>query len=289
MVEQTLFERGISGEVPLVWLYAHGAKLAGEEVADLGRNPGALTRSLQACVDVVGVPAVAPTFDTGFEHRAVQHVLPGGDGIEAPEDAFDVVVEDVLGDGTIELILESTDRLASMLDEASVIGTLTAPRMLVDRLVDSDDPAALEEAWFLVEDVQIALANAYLDRGADGLMILPSAGFRDDPHEAGALRALANVAGHFDATTLAFVEAIDDEALQVAVDAGVDALAAPDGIDERLVGGHDVALGVEGSPERFRQGTVDRVRAELPAEVFLTSEAPLPPDIALDRLHDVLG
>lgn len=283
----TPFDRALSGEVPLVWLYAHGAKLAGEDVAELGRNPGALTRSLEACVDVFGVPVVAPAFDTGFENRAVRNSLVGGEAIAAPEDAFDVVAEEVLADGRIETILEATERLTTTLEDASVIGTLTEPRTLVEGLVATDAPETLEETWFLVEDVQIALANAYLDRGVDGLMILPSTGFRADPREAAALRALANVAEHFDSTTLAFVEDLDEESVRFASNVGFDALAAPTGVDEPRVP-DDRSLGLALPADEFRNGRVDRVRANLPPEVFVTSEAPLPADVPPEAIHDVM-
>ncbi len=279
------FSRAIAGDRPLVWCYEYGAALAGEDPAALPTDAGALARSLTACVDVFGVPAVAPTFDPTLEADAIREALPV-DSIETADDAFAVAVEDVLGDSRIETALDATDRLGAELDDASVVGSLTGPRTILESLPASEDPDILEETSFLVEDVLVALANAYLERGAAGLLIQEPAGPSDGAGSGEALTPVANVAGHYDAVSLLLVDDATERDVELAADVGIDALAANEDVEDRLEGTvpADLDLGKALAPEQLGEGS----SVGAPHGAFLTTHGPVPRDVDPEIIHALM-
>lgn len=293
-------------EPPLPWISEYAAELESESVGSFRTDAGARTRSLATAADLFGLPAVAASFDPTLAAEAVGCSVERDDGPEGAwavegivaslDDALDVDVDAVTERGRVPAVLDATERLVATLGGTSVLGGLAGPAWLADALLagaDADE-ATLEEVGFVAEDVAIALANAYLDRGVDGLVVLEPDGpaiaerFRD------AVVPLLNVVDHYDAVALLARRAVDDEGVELAASVGFDAVTGQVANPERAASVAEdagIVLGVGVPDDRLLDGptSVGSFRSTLPTGVLCSTEWAIPAGTAPEAVHELVG
>lgn len=298
----TPIERCLAERRPaLPWVGAYAAGLEGESVGAFRTDAGARARSLSTAADLFGLPAVATTLDPTVAAEAAGCTVDPAAGtvagvVETVEEALDVDVDAVAERGRVPAVLDATERLVATLDGTSVLGGVPGPAWLADALLARPDvePEVAEEVAFVAEDVAIALANAALDRGADGVVVLEPDGPDDPDAFREAAVPLLNVVDHFEATAVLVGRAVDPGAVALAGDLGFDAVTGrvADPADA-LVAAEDagVVLGVGVPGERLRVGpdAVDAFVADLPEGALLSTEWAVPVGAAADAVHRLAG
>lgn len=292
---------------PLPWLFSAAARFEGADRGAMLADPGILARSLSTAADLFDLPAVCTGFDTTLEADAAgASVEPDDGGKQVVEGCFRSVDDLLEFDpgglttrGGLPVVLEATDRLTATLDDTSVVGGVTGPRRLAasvlheDASTDSDDDLAYEAA-LTAGDVAVELANAYLERGADGIAILEPDGIEGTDRYRDAITPLVNVLDHFDAVGVAVQRSLDPEEIVLGADLGFDAITGrleepravmDDGPDV------DVAVGVGVPADRFLEGpdAIDEFRSDLPPGTLLSSEWEVPPETEPETLHRLMG
>lgn len=300
-IESCLADRG----PPLPWIAELAAEIEGESVGAFRADAGARARSLATTADLFDLPAVPVSFDPTLEAEAVgcevEEAVDGADDpavrgvVSSVEGALAVDVDAVTTGGRIPAVLDATERLASTLDSTSVLGGITGPGRLTDSLLvedASDDPDVVEEAAFLAEDLAIELANAYLDRDVDGLVVLEPGTIGDPDRFREAVMPLLNVVEHFDATAILARRSVGDAAVELAAEAGFDAITGridDPGATLEIADEAGIVLGVGVPRERFVKGTVDEFLVDLPSDALVSSEWAVPSGTDVDALHDLMG
>lgn len=287
---------------PLPWLDAYAAHIAGEQPEALRTDAGAITRSVETCIDLFGLPAVAISLDpmlaaeaAGCSMRRNSDTPTVASGcIASFDDALAVDPEDVVAHDRLATVLEATDRLATTASGCSVLGGMTGPATLVDALlVDADPgPALREETWFVASDIQVALANAYLERGADGVVILEPAGTRTGPGYEDAIVPLINVVDHFDAATVLVVDSVTESDLERSSAFGIDAVTGhAEDVDRlaRVATDHDVTLGVAVPNDHLVNETIGTYLSSVPDDVLVTTERDVPAAVPPESLHALMN
>jgi len=302
------------GEPPLPWVYRLAADLEGEDRADLPGDAGALSRSLSTAADLFGLPAVCPSFDPAITAEAAGCAVAddeeGGtlrvtDGpVESVDDAFDLDVDGAVEGGRMPAALDATERLTATLDGTSVLGGIAGPGTLADALlsVDDPDPDLHFEATLTAGDVGVALANAFFDRGADGIVVLEPDGVGGDTGGGGggtdeeayrdAVVPLSNVIDHYDATAILAQRSVGAADVELAADLGFDAItgrAGDDAVDAAADAG--IALGVGVPADLLLDGpdAVDSFVDDHPSDTFFATEWEVPAGVEPEALHQLMG
>lgn len=280
------------------WVYGYAAELEGEDVHALRNDPGVIDRALSGAAELFGLPAVTPSFDPTLEADAMGCAVSPEMGVESGcittlDDALDISVEHTLDHPRIETVLDGTERLTATLSESSVLGSLSGPGHLVSAVIAGTDAEAeaVEEAWFVASDVQVALANAYLDRGCDGLLLLEPEGFTEIAEYKDAIMPLVNVVDHFDGTTIAMTGAVRPDDLRAAGSFGIDAVAGRLDNPDRLLDvatEQGVTLGASVPDGVLLEGSAAEYIAGLPDAVFPTSEWAVPQGVPPEHLHAMM-
>lgn len=293
------------GEPPLPWIYAMAARLEGEDREAMVTDPGVLTRSLTTAADLFNLPAVSTSFDTTIEAEAAGCGVDRDGGgpqvvegcIGSVDEAFDLDVAAVTDGGRVPTVLDATDRLVTTLDGTSVLGGLTGPRRLADSLlVDADDASGelRYEATLTASDIAIELANAYLDRGADGIAVLEPDGVEDTDQYIDAMTPLANVIDHYDGTGVVVQRAVEVDHIALAGKLGFDAITGYAEAPSEIVDAADradVTVGLGVPLELFQEGpeAVAGFVADLPSNVLPSTEWEVPEGTDPETIHRLVG
>ena len=298
------------GEPPLPWVYRLAGGLESVDPADLPGDAGALSRSLSTAADLFGLPAVCPSFDPAITAEAAGcEVARDADGadedgtlrvtagpVESVDDAFDLDVDAAVEGGRMPAALDATERLTATLSRTSVLGGVAGPSTLADALlaVEDADPDLRFETTLTAGDVGVALANAFFDRDADGMVVLEpdgisaaGDGYRD------AVVPLVNVIDHYDATAVLAQRSVAAADVELAADLGFDAITGrvdDEGVHD-AADGADVALGVGVPAARFREGpdAVESFVDDHPPDTFFATEWEGPAEIEPEALHRLMG
>lgn len=292
---------------PLPWLFGLAGRIEGEERGSLLSDAGALSRSLSTAADLFGLPAVSTSFDTTLEAEAAgADVDLGGERprvvggcVASVDDALDIDVAGATERGRVPAVLDTTDRLVPTLDGTSVLGGITGPRRLADSLLvggaDDDVPDDLGyEAALVAGDLAIELANAYLERGADGIAVLEPDGVEDSDRYRDAMVPLANVIDHFGGTGVVVQRTVEADDVALAADLGFDAITGraddPASVAD-AADGAGVTVGIGVPRERFVDGpeAVVAYVADLPPDVLLSSEWEVPMATDPETIHGLMG
>lgn len=295
----TLTDSLTTGEPPLPWIYELGAALAGEDAAALTTDAGVLSRSLADAADLFDLSAACVSFDVTLEAEALGCDISGDavtGFVETPDDAFEVNVDAAVSGGRVPEILDATERLVDTLD-CSVVGGLTEPGTLADALLADPgdaDAETREEAIFTAGDAGIALANAYLDRGVEGIAVLAPDGLSADEVALDALSPLVNVLDHYGAAGVVVARELSIDSIEAAADFGLDAVTGRVADPEEAVAvANDagIVLGVGVPGETFTSGpaSVEEYVASLPSGALVSSEWTVPPGTDPTAIHDLMG
>lgn len=289
---------------PLPWIAEVAAEIEGEPVEAFRTDAGARARSLATAADLFDLPAVPASFDPTLEAEAVGCEVERGDGTAEPavrgvvasvEDALAVDLDAATTGGRVPAVLDATERLVATLDGTSVLGGIAGPEWLTGALLTDEgreDPEAVEEAAFVAEDLAIELANAYLDRGADGVVVLEPGALDDRDRFREAVVPLLNVVDHFDATAILARRSVDDAAIELATEAGFDAVTGRvDDPKAAVAVAEDTGtvLGIGVPRERFASGDVGGLLDDLPSDALVSSEWSVPPGTDVDAIHELMG
>lgn len=270
---------------PLPWVYEYAGVLEGVDPEAMWRDPGALAHALDASADLFGLPAVPTHFETGLEVENVGQ-------IDSLDEALEIDPENVLEHDQAGCILDATKRLVGTITGTSVLGALTGPARLVESLLADDvNDETREEVWFIASDIQMAMANAYLDRGVDGLVVLEPDGVRDTLEYEDAIVPLDNLADHFGVPTVVVQAHLAGDDIPIAEEYGFDAVfgSVSEGVTAAIgEGDRDITLGAAIPDKAFRDDTVEKAIAQLPGGVLATSEWGVPRDASVDALHTLM-
>lgn len=298
----TPIERCLAERRPaLPWVGAYAAGLEGESVGAFRTDAGARARSLSTAADLFGLPAVATTLDATVAAEATGCAVDPAAGtvegvVGTMDDALHLDPDGVTGRGRVPAILDATERLVAGLDSTSVLAGVPAPAWLAGGLLAGDDvdDAAAEEAAFVAEDVAIAMANASLDRDADGVVVLAPDGVGDPERFREGVVPLLNVVDHFDGTGVLASRAVDEATIEVAGAAGFDAVTGEvddAGAARAVAEEAGVVLGVGAPDDRLLAGpdAVASFRDGLPAGVLPSTAWAVPEGTPPEAVHRLMG
>lgn len=289
----------IDDDRPLPWLFEFAAAVADEPVDRLDDDPGVIARSLSNAAALFSLPAVTVSIDTTVEAAAVGCSV-AEDGVEgivdSVDDAFAVDIDAATDSERVDARLDATRRLADTC-EAAVLGGVTGPARLADRLLVGDSPSTElhEEAVFTAGEICVELADAYLEAGADGVAILEPEGL-DAPLYREAIEPVCNTLDHYEADGVAITEALSPADVRTAGTVGFDLVTGAVAGDDsaRDVGDAAAETGVRlglGVPrETFLDGpeAVASFREAAPAAVGLSSQWTVPRETAPEAVHELM-
>lgn len=282
---------------PLPWIFEYAAIIENEDPAEMYTDPGVLARSLAGCAELFGLPAVTTSFDTTLEAEAMGCRIDESGSvtgcISSFEEAIAIDPEDVLSHDRIACVLDAIERLIGSITGTSVLGALTGPQCLVEHVLTGDvDEETTEEAWFVANDVQMDLANAYLDRGVDGLVVLEPDGPQETITYEDAIVPLQNLAEHFGIPTILVQEGVTEADIEQASAYGFDAIcgSTTDPTSAAMVAeNRDIVLGVGLSDKVFIGGGVNKALTDLPEGTIPTSTWKVPISASVEALHTLMG
>lgn len=298
-------QESLRRSVPLPWLFEAAAAIANEDVAEMYTDAGVVSRSLRNAVNLFDLPAVSTSFDTTLEAEAVGCRLDGTPEdatvvgyVDSADDAFDVDVAGVVESGRVPTFVDACERLASVQSDATVLGGVTGPSELTAALLDGDpadhDADTVEETLFTAADVCLELANAYLDAGADGVLLLEPNGVAAFDGYVDVATPIVNVLEHYDAVGVVATETATEEDVRRIGDLGFDCLTGA--VDDptaatRAADDRDLALGVGVPAATLAAGTdaVDEFLAGLPDDALVSTAWTVPPTVDPDVLHHLMG
>lgn len=292
------------GDPPLPWLYGLAGRLDGVDRGTMLADAGALSRALSTAADLFGLPAVAPAFDpalaaeaAGCDVELVDGALRVTDGcVAGVDDALDLNVDGVTDRGRVPTALDATERLATTLDDTSVVGGLAGPAGLAGSLLVDEAAADADlrfETTLTAGDVAVALANAFLGRGADGVAVLEPDGLSDVDRVRDAVVPLVNVVDHYEAAAVLVQRTVDADDVALAADLGFDAITGR--VDDR--GAVDAAatvdtvlgVGVPADDLLDGPGAVESFVDDFPAGTLFSTEWEAPPGTDPEALHRLMG
>jgi len=301
------------GGPPLPWVFGLAARLEGEDRVAMLDDAGALSRSLSTAADLFGLPAVCTSLDPAVAAEAAGCAVELGTDdtlsvTEGPvasiDDAFDLDVDGAVDRGRVPTALDATERLAATLDGTSVLGGLAGPDALAEALLadgagaaDVDDDLRYE-ATLTAGDVGVALANAFLDRDAEGIAVLEPDGIAHADRYRDAVVPLCNVIDHYDAAAVLVQRTVDADDVALAAEVGFDAITGrvagddPDAAEAAVdaAGREGIALGVGVPRDALRDGpdAVAAFRDEQPSGALLSSEWEVPAGTEPEALHRLM-
>ncbi len=278
------------------WLFELAAKLADEPLDGLDDDPGVIARSLSGAVDLFSLPAVSVSFNTTVEAEAVGCTTAGESVtgvIETVDDAFTIDIDAVVGADGVDTRIEAIERLADTC-EAAVLGGVTGPALLSEQLLIHDDASTelREEAVFTAGEICVELVNAYLDAGADGVVVLEPDGL-DVPLYAEAAEPIINTLDHYEAEGTVVTDTAAPQDVRTADTVGFDAITGA--VDDETViqeaQDRDIAFGVGVPREAFKSGpdAVAAFRDELPSNVGLSSQWTVPRETPPEAIHELMN
>lgn len=285
---------------PLPWLWEAAARIAGEDPDAMGADAGVVARSLVLVAELFDLAGVCTSFDAEREAEAVGCSVTA-DGVagvvDGPDDALAVDVAGIVDAGRVPVALDATERLASTL-EVDVIAGLTGPatltaQLLVEPVADAG-VETVEETLFTATDACVELANAHLDRGADGVALLEPAGAGDVPGYGDVVSSVANVVGHYEAGSVVVAERADAETIASAGAAGLEFVTG--GVEDpataiATAADAGVTLGVGLPRATLAAGpeAVAEVTAGLPDGTLVSTAWTVPRTVAPETVHRLMG
>lgn len=294
------------GRPPLPWVYELAARLQGEPVAELGADAGVITRSLAGAADLFDLPAVCTSFDATIEAEAAgcavemvadsRRVTEGC--VSSIDDAFEIDIEAIPHSGRVPAVIEAAARLGKTVESTSVLGGVTGPGVITDHLLEANgetaEEAVAEEAQFTAGEICVEVADAYLDRGADGIVVVEPGRVGAGPEYEEALAPVCNVASHYEARTILQLTEVDEVAIRLAADLDFDLVVgqvAHPPSAKRTAEEAGIRLGIGIPSDRFLDGTeaVQSFVSDLPAGALVSSEGTVPESTDPAVLHDLMG